>query len=64
MYLFKKKITLMGWLGDVTKTEFEIKNSFLPSVMMHFVIFDAVKNRDAKSGRCGRYICAIFFSWC
>ena len=20
--------------------------------------------RDAKSGRCGRYICAIFFSWC
>ena len=23
-----------------------------------------VLHRDAKSGRCGRYICAIFFSWC
>ena len=21
-------------------------------------------SRDAKGGRCGRYICAIFFSWC
>ena len=23
-----------------------------------------LQTRDAKSGRCGRYICAIFFSWC
>ena len=27
-------------------------------------IKDKIRVRDAKSGRCGRYICAIFFSKC
>ena len=45
---------LFFWSFTVTKPLFFVKI---------FQLFWS-NYRDAKKGRCGRYICAIFFSWC
>ena len=63
----------MNGQGGLTQVDLQfnsisrVKKNFTISLMGKIKNGQKLKmaeNRDAKSGRCSRYICAIFFSWC